>query len=58
MRSLSESDVEDAALAWLGSEETVSESRTLSALRDTLLPRLISGKMRVNDAEAVLDRAP
>ena len=58
MRSLSESDVEDAALAWLSSEETVSESRTLSALRDTLLPRLISGKMRVNDAEAVLDRAP
>ena len=34
------------------------ESRDLAALRDTLLPRLISGKMRVNDAEAVLDRAP
>ena len=34
------------------------QSQTLAALRDTLLPKLISGKMRVNDAEAILDRAP
>lgn len=27
------------------------ESRTLAALRDTLLPKLMSGEMRVNDAE-------
>src|SRR5215467_5867993 len=27
------------------------ESRTLTALRDTLLPRLISGELRVKDAE-------
>jgi len=29
----------------------LQESRTLAALRDTLLPRLISGKLRVPDAE-------
>lgn len=30
----------------------VNESRTLATLRDTLLPRLISGELRVPDAEA------
>ena len=28
-----------------------NESRTLAALRDTLLPKLISGELRVKDAE-------
>ena len=32
----------------------VSESRTLSGLRDTLLPKLISGELRVPDAELIL----
>jgi type I restriction enzyme S subunit len=32
------------------------ESRTLAALRDTLLPKLISGALRVADAERVIDR--
>ncbi len=31
--------------------ENARESRTLSALRDTLLPKLISGELRVKDAE-------
>ena len=31
-----------------------SESRTLAALRDTLLPKLISGELRVKDAERFL----
>ncbi|MES0873160.1 restriction endonuclease subunit S [Sinimarinibacterium thermocellulolyticum] len=31
------------------------ESRTLAALRDALLPRLISGALRVNDAERFLE---
>ncbi len=31
------------------------ESRTLAALRDTLLPKLISGELRVNDAERLLE---
>jgi type I restriction enzyme S subunit len=32
----------------------VNESRTLTALRDTLLPKLISGELRVRDAERFL----
>jgi type I restriction enzyme S subunit len=32
------------------------ESRTLAALRDALLPKLISGKLRVKDAERFLER--
>ena len=31
------------------------ESHTLAALRDALLPKLISGELRVKDAERVLD---
>ncbi|MGQ9526079.1 MAG: restriction endonuclease subunit S, partial [Armatimonadota bacterium] len=31
------------------------ESRTLAALRDTLLPKLISGEIRVKDAERFLE---
>ena len=30
---------------------TIEESRSLAALRDTLLPKLISGELRVRDAE-------
>lgn len=35
-------------------EEMVAETHTLTALRDTLLPKLISGEFRVKDAEAFL----
>ena len=34
-------------------ERIVKESRILTAVRDTLLPKLISGEMRVRDAERV-----
>jgi type I restriction enzyme S subunit len=34
-----------------------AESRTLAALRDTLLPKLISGELRVGDAERPSERA-
>jgi type I restriction enzyme S subunit len=33
------------------------ESRTLADLRDTLLPKLISGELRVRDAERIIGRA-
>ncbi len=33
------------------------QSRTLAALRDTLLPKLISGEVRVPDAEKILEEA-
>ena len=36
---------------------TSEESRTLAALRDTLLPKLISGELRVPDVEKVLEDA-
>jgi type I restriction enzyme S subunit len=34
-----------------------NESRTLAALRDALLPKLISGELRVPDAERIVGRA-
>jgi type I restriction enzyme S subunit len=33
----------------------VNESRTLAALRDALLPKLISGEIQVKDAERFLE---
>jgi len=36
----------------------VRESRTLTAMRDALLPRLISGELRVKDAERLLEVQP
>jgi len=38
-------------------EEVVTENRTLAALRDTLLPKLISGELRVKDVEKFVARA-
>ena len=38
-------------------EEMIDESRTLAALRDALLPRLISGELRLEDAERFIGRA-
>ena len=35
--------------------ESVKSSRTLAALRDTLLPKLISGELRVPDVEKILE---
>jgi type I restriction enzyme S subunit len=39
------------------SESLYDESRNLAALRDYLLPRLLSGKVRVKDAERQIERA-
>jgi len=36
---------------------SIRESRTLTVLRDTLLPKLISGQLRVKDAERFMERA-
>ena len=46
-----------AEAARMRHEEMVEESRTLAALRDTLLPKLISGELRVQDAERFIGRA-
>ncbi len=37
--------------------QCVSENNALTKLRDLLLPRLISGKLRVEDAESVIEEA-
>ena len=47
--------------AWPMLDRTLSsreETRTLAALRDALLPKLISGELRVKDAERALASAP
>jgi type I restriction enzyme S subunit len=36
--------------------DATEESRTLAQLRDTLLPKLISGELRISDAETFLER--
>jgi type I restriction enzyme S subunit len=33
----------------------IEESRTLTVLRDTLLPKLLSGEIRVRDAEKAVE---
>jgi type I restriction enzyme S subunit len=38
-------------------DESINESHTLAALRDTLLPRLISGELRVAEAERIVGRS-
>jgi type I restriction enzyme S subunit len=37
-------------------ENAERESRTLAAIRDTLLPKLLSGELRVGDAERIAGR--
>ena len=37
--------------------ESIRESRTLATLRDTLLPKLVSGELRVGDVERVVAEA-
>jgi type I restriction enzyme S subunit len=41
---------------WQKKNTNEQQSRTLAALRDTLLPKLISGELRVKDAERVVER--
>lgn len=45
-----------AEIAYARLDESNSESRSLAVLRDTLLPKLISGELRVKDAETFLDK--
>jgi len=47
---------ESAATAYLRRQkQSEDQSRTLAALRDTLLPKLISGELRVKDAEQIAE---
>lgn len=51
--------IEQAALAWLESLgwSVKVESLTLAALRNALLPKLISGKLRVRDVMRIVEVA-
>ena len=40
-----------------GVENNEGESRTLAAVRDALLPKLISGEIRVKDGEEITGEA-
>jgi type I restriction enzyme S subunit len=52
------SQFENAAEPLLArSLECRRESRTLAALRDTLLPKLISGELRIREAERFVAKA-
>jgi type I restriction enzyme S subunit len=43
--------------AFAKASKATAQSRTLAALRDTLLPKLISGKLRVNAADDFIQEA-
>lgn len=52
---LNESIVEDAALAWLGAlGYAIVHAPQIVTLRDTLLPKLLSGELRVEGAERLI----
>lgn len=36
-------------------QSAAGENRTLATLRDTLLPQLMSGRLRVKDAEKIVE---
>ncbi len=38
-------------------DELHNETQTLTTLRDTLLPKLISGEVRVNEAKEIVSQA-
>lgn len=47
----------NAVRGWVDAiEHNKQESRSLAQLRDTLLPKLISGELRISDAETFLER--
>jgi len=45
----------EASAAFAHMKSLESESRTLATLRDTLLPQLMSGRIRVKDAEKIVE---
>lgn len=47
----------EASAAFAHIKSLQAESRTLTTLRDTLLPQLMSGRLRVKDAEEIIEDA-
>jgi type I restriction enzyme S subunit len=56
-RTIDQSSTAQITSLGLVSSRTRLENQTLTATRDALLPQLMSGKLRVNDAEGVLEKA-
>ena len=56
-RAISQKEADDAATALRQSEANVQRANVLTELRDTLLPHLISGKLRLPEAQAQLEDA-
>ncbi|WP_345962880.1 restriction endonuclease subunit S [Streptomyces sp. BRB040] len=48
---------EEVSAAFAHMKSLQAENRTLAALRDTLLPQLMSGRIRVKDAEKIVEDA-
>jgi type I restriction enzyme S subunit len=46
-----------ASVLALRVHQSTEESRTLAGLRDTLLPKLISGELRIKDAERIIGKS-
>ena len=44
-----------ARTVWKEREQNARQATTLSSIRDTLLPRLISGKLRMPEAEKMVE---
>lgn len=49
--------VDSVAPIWAAIHENQAQAQTLTQLRDTLLPRLISGQLRLPEAETLLESA-
>ncbi|MFO2005001.1 restriction endonuclease subunit S [Pseudomonas aeruginosa] len=49
--------VDSVAPLWAAIHENQAQAQTLTQLRDTLLPRLISGQLRLPEAETLLEKA-
>lgn len=45
-----------ASALWHRSEQNLIESRSLASIRDNLLPKLLSGEIRVPEAEQLIDK--
>jgi type I restriction enzyme, S subunit len=54
---LAERFEETVAPLWSRSHHNLEESQTLAALRDLLLPKLLSGELNVREADRIVERA-
>ncbi len=55
--ALTEANIEETVLSWLADLGYRSRGSTLAAALDALLPRLLSGEVRVREAERVVGEA-